>query len=418
MAKIVIRGGQQILGTLVDGTSDPVLTIDGTTKDVGSTPTPTGPAGADGKTILSGTGAPSIALGVNGDFYINTTVWTIYGPKASNIWPAPVSIIGPTGATGSNGSNGTNGNGILNGVVAPTTEGVNGDFYIDIASFLLYGPKSGGAWGSGVSLVGPQGVDGDPGSNGSNGSNGTSSFTYIGYAEDADGNGYETTPGSNRTYIAFFNSSVSFSPTASDFTGLWQAYRGDGDRWTTTSTTSLTIGTGAQSLTVETLLAYAVGQYVVVSSVASSANRMEGYVTSYDPSSGVLVLNITVIAGSGTLSLWAVSIQGVPGVQGYIGFSNIDVDTGTETVDEFDITLTDGVRWDYVVKKTTNVVAGSIIACHDGTTNVEFSNISTTVLGTVDVIFTVDISGGNIRLRATASSDNWSIKGRRYYIIA
>ncbi len=38
--------------------------------------------------------------------------------------------------------------------------GVNGDFYIDTASNKLYGPKTGGAWGSGVSLVGPQGVAG------------------------------------------------------------------------------------------------------------------------------------------------------------------------------------------------------------------------------------------------------------------
>jgi hypothetical protein len=145
---------------------------------------------------------------------------------------------------------------------------------------------------------------------------------------------------------------------------------------------------------------------------------MEGYVTSYNPTTGTLVVNVTVVAGSGTIDLWAVNIQGVPGVQGYVGFANTDVDTGTETIDSFAITLSDAVRWDYVVKESTNVEAGSIIACHDGTTNVSFSHIATSALGTVDVTFDVDISGGNIRLRATAGSDDWSIKGRRYYIIA
>lgn len=47
-----------------------------------------GPAGADGRTILSGTSAPGSGTGSNGDFYIDTSAWTIYGPKASGTWPS------------------------------------------------------------------------------------------------------------------------------------------------------------------------------------------------------------------------------------------------------------------------------------------------------------------------------------------
>ena len=54
--------------------------------------------------------------------------------------------------------------------------------------------------------------------------------------------------------------------------------------------------------------------------------------------------------------------------------------------------------------------AGTIAACNDGT-NVSFAETSTTDLGdTSDVTFAVDISGGNMRLRATTTSSTWTIK--------
>jgi hypothetical protein len=62
-----------------------------------------GPAGADGKTVRNGSGAPSNALGVDGDFYIDTTADAIYGPKAGGTWGSPTSLIGPAGTNGTNG---------------------------------------------------------------------------------------------------------------------------------------------------------------------------------------------------------------------------------------------------------------------------------------------------------------------------
>lgn len=63
----------------------------------------TGPAGADGKTVRSGSGTPSAGLGVDGDFYINTAAWTIYGPKTAGAWGSPTSIVGPQGPAGNGG---------------------------------------------------------------------------------------------------------------------------------------------------------------------------------------------------------------------------------------------------------------------------------------------------------------------------
>lgn len=65
--------------------------------------------GIDGKSLRSGSGAPTSGVGNDGDFYINTTGNNIYGPKASGAWPSGVSIVGPTGATGATGATGSTG---------------------------------------------------------------------------------------------------------------------------------------------------------------------------------------------------------------------------------------------------------------------------------------------------------------------
>ncbi len=89
---------------------------------------------------------------------------------------------------------------------------------------------------------------------------------------------------------------------------------------------------------------------------------------------------------------------------------NTDVDTGTETIASVAIATHDSAFFDFVVKKTTNVRSGTVYACHDGT-SVVFTETSTNDLGdTSDVTLSVDISGGNMRLLATVTSDDWSVK--------
>lgn len=108
-----------------------------------------GIAGQDGKSVLNGAGAPSSSLGVNGDFYINNTNKDLYGPKTAGAWGSPISLIGPVG------------NGVLSGSGVPSSGlGINGDFYINTAANTIYGPKTAGAWGSATSLVGPAGSNG------------------------------------------------------------------------------------------------------------------------------------------------------------------------------------------------------------------------------------------------------------------
>jgi hypothetical protein len=71
-------------------------------------------------TILNGKGVPANNVGINGDFYIDTRSLLLYGPKKNGKWPAPQNLQGPTGATGASGNDGKNGSDGKNGTDGKT----------------------------------------------------------------------------------------------------------------------------------------------------------------------------------------------------------------------------------------------------------------------------------------------------------
>ncbi len=93
---------------------------------------------------------------------------------------------------------------------------------------------------------------------------------------------------------------------------------------------------------------------------------------------------------------------------------NTDIDSAAaEVVAQVAHATYTAAFFDFVVKKGTNVRSGTVYACHDGDTAplVEFTETSTNDLGdTSDVTLSVDISGANMRLLATVTSDDWSVK--------
>jgi hypothetical protein len=144
-----------------------------------------GADGADGLSVLSGAGAPDAELGVDGEFYIDTVATAIYGPKTAGVWGSPTSLIGADGADGAPGVDGLS---VLSGTGAPNSGlGRDGEFYIDTAANEIYGPKAAGAWGTGVSLVGPPGADGQDGAPGADGAAGTNGADGAPGADGADG---------------------------------------------------------------------------------------------------------------------------------------------------------------------------------------------------------------------------------------
>lgn len=80
-----------------DGTTATVLTTNFVCNGVDGTNGTNGTNGVDGKTVLNGTSDPT-TQGVDGDFFINTTTWTIFGPKTTGSWGSGTSLIGPAGA--------------------------------------------------------------------------------------------------------------------------------------------------------------------------------------------------------------------------------------------------------------------------------------------------------------------------------
>ena len=70
---------------------------------------PAGMRGTDGKTIISASIAPDNGVGNNGDYWYNINTNTFYGPKSGGVWPAGVSLVGPQGPKGDTGQQGIQG---------------------------------------------------------------------------------------------------------------------------------------------------------------------------------------------------------------------------------------------------------------------------------------------------------------------
>ena len=80
------------------------------------------------------------------------------------------------------------------------------------------------------------------------------------------------------------------------------------------------------------------------------------------------------------------------------------------TVDELDVTAYDGVKWFLVVKSNatpTNRRAYEVYALNDGTTDIDYTVYAVLKVNTkpTDLEVAVDLNGGNMRLRVTASEN-------------
>ena len=151
--------------TAINGTHVFVLQDAGTTCPKGTTAiiwNQQGPAGPAGATGPAGPAGPQ-------------------GPKGDTGGPGPAGPAGATGPAGPAGPAGADGNTVLNGAGPPaSTLGNNGDFYLDTAADVLYGPKTSGGWPvNGTSLAGPQGPQGPAGPQGPQGPPGSGGISSV-----------------------------------------------------------------------------------------------------------------------------------------------------------------------------------------------------------------------------------------------
>jgi hypothetical protein len=109
---------------------------------------------------LSGSGAPGPGKGSDGDFYLDTSTYEIYGPKLAGVWSSGTSLIGPKGAQGLKGDTGAAG--------AQGVQGLKGD----TGAQGIQGVK-GEAGAQGIQgLKGETGAKGEKGEKGEKGAQG------------------------------------------------------------------------------------------------------------------------------------------------------------------------------------------------------------------------------------------------------
>lgn len=153
--KLKCRGGELRVHIVSSAGKQGVLGIEGSSGETG----PTGPAGAQG---AKGDKGEKGKEGERGD-------------------------RGFQGLQGPAGTDGTDGRTVLSGPGAPApSEGADGDFYIDTDTYEIYGPKLAGGWTSGTSLVGEKGEKGDQGNQGPAGPNGATGYARV---ENTSANG-------------------------------------------------------------------------------------------------------------------------------------------------------------------------------------------------------------------------------------
>ncbi|EGD35358.1 collagen-like protein [Capnocytophaga sp. oral taxon 338] len=115
-----------------------------------------------GSTILSGNGTPSTSQGEKGDYYLDLKTANLYGPKTTD-WGSPV--LNLKGIAGKDGKDGQNGQPGTNGKDAPVPHIKDGYWYVGDQST---GIKAQGEKGQ----EGRPGRDGQPGAKGNDGQNG------------------------------------------------------------------------------------------------------------------------------------------------------------------------------------------------------------------------------------------------------
>jgi len=227
-----------------------------------------GPAGT-AATIAAGTtttGAPGSSASVTNVGSSSAAVFDFTIPRGDK------GETGNTGATGATGSPGT-------------------------AATIAAGTTTTGAPGSSASVT-------------NSGTSGAAVFDFTIPRGDVGATGATGATGPAGPGVAAGGSTGQFLSKASgaSYDTTWSTIV-PGDRYLTTSTTSLTIGNGTKALTVGTGLSYTVTQNVTIS--FDGSNHMHGEVLAYNAGTGAMSVDVNHHTGSGTYAAWTVNVGGV-----------------------------------------------------------------------------------------------------------
>jgi hypothetical protein len=83
------------------------------------------------------------------------------------------------------------------------------------------------------------------------------------------------------------------------------------------STTSVTPGAGAKSFVIEASRSFVAGMYLVATSASDPGTRMSGYVQTYNPGTGSLVIGVDTFAGTAAKADWVIGVA-APGASAWM----------------------------------------------------------------------------------------------------
>lgn len=106
-----------------------------------------GPAGTANKLVYYGNSDPDPSIACLGDYYLDISKGLLYGPKIANSWGSALSLKGASAAE----------NKVYSGPENPASNfGITGDYYLNTSNATLYGPKIANGWGTPIDLQNPE----------------------------------------------------------------------------------------------------------------------------------------------------------------------------------------------------------------------------------------------------------------------
>jgi len=176
----------------------------------------------------------------------------------------------------------------------------------------------------------------------------------------------------------------------------WAQKTAQGERFTATSSTTVTIGTGSRTFTLtEAYRSFIAGSKVRISQTSNpSVNYMTGIVTSCNVSTNVLIVNVTAIGGSGTISGWSIGLSAggdADSINGYSDTALLDMDNWAQKG---------------ALDKQSPVWSTSLGKWLPGATDnlIVESRTSNTILGVADLNKIINITSGTFTQTFTAAS--------------
>lgn len=95
------------------------------------------------------------------------------------------------------------------------------------------------------------------------------------------------------------------------------------------STTSMEVGTGTKTFTIQTGRAFLPGAYVLIADTAApTTNSMSGQVTAYNADTGSMTVLVGTSKGAGTHTDWTITLSGAPGSDANVTKGNVEAAVG------------------------------------------------------------------------------------------